>query len=516
MGGMRALALLLLVAAPAAADVVLADLFSELVVLQRQKRIPIWGRADPGEGVAVTFQGQTASTTTGRDGRWRVEIGPFEALAARPLTVTGKNTIRIERVFVGEVWVCSGQSNMAFSVQRSEGAQEELEGLVNPRLMLYTVKRRVAGEPQESAGGRWVRASPETVAKFSAVAYYFGKRLRSTLAIPVGLIHSSWGGTPAEAWTRRETLARDPVLRPIVERWDRALAEGPQREQAWKRSLDRWKQQAEAARAAGRPAPRRPRPPLGPNHPHRASGLFDGMIAPVIPFAIRGAIWYQGESNAGRAEQYRTLFPAMIRDWRAAWGQGDFPFYFVQLANFRPIVTEPGDSAWAELRDAQRFALKEKNTAMAVTIDIGAADDIHPRNKREVGRRLALAALANLYREELGDKPVPVEAGPLYESHRRKGNRLVVRFRFVGGGLRTRNGDPLSGFTIAGKKMRFLQAQARIEGDTVVVWHPRLKRPAAVRYAWADNPVCNLVNAEGLPASPFRTDDRPGLTAGKR
>jgi len=509
------LAFLLLVASPAAADVVLADLFTELVVLQRQKKVPVWGRADPGEKVTVTLDGQTASTTAGADGRWRVEIGPFEALAARPMTVTGKNTVRIERVYVGEVWVCSGQSNMAFSVQRAEGAKEELADLVNPRLFLYSVKHRVAGEPQEAAGGKWVRASPETVASFSAVAYYFGKRLRDHLAIPVGLIHTSWGGTPAEAWTRRETLLGDPALKPIVDRWDQALADWPKQQQAWKLSLEKWKQQVQTARAVGRRPPRRPRPPLGPHHPHRASGLFNAMVAPVIPFAIRGTIWYQGESNAGRAEQYRTLFPAMIRDWRAAWSQGDFPFYFVQLANFRPIVATPGDSAWAELRDAQRFALKEKNTAMAVTIDIGAANDIHPRNKQEVGRRLALAALANLYRDDLDDEPAPVWAGPLYESHTVEGNKVILRFRF-GNGLRARGDDPLIGFSIAGADKRFLWAHARIEGNTVIVRHPRIKAPVAVRYGWADNPICNLVNADGLPASPFRTDDWPGVTTGKR
>ena len=498
---LKAIVAFFLCAAPAVADVALADLFGELVVLQRGRKVPVWGTADEGEKVTVSFEGQSASTTAGKDGRWRVELGPFDPVAARPMTVTGKNTIVLARVFVGEVWVCSGQSNMAWPLSRTEGAKEELAELVNPRLFLYTVRRRVSGEPVHAAGGKWARASPKSVAGFSAVAYYFGKQLRAELGVPVGLIHASWGGTPAEAWTRRKALAAHEELQPILHRWDRALKIHPSAFATWKKAVAQWKEDGSRGR--------RPQPPLGPNHSHRASGLFHGMIAPLVPFAIRGVIWYQGESNAPRAEQYRTLFPAMIRDWRDAWGQGDFPFYFVQLANWRASRPEPGESAWAELREAQLRTLAEPNTAMAVTIDIGMANDIHPRNKRDVGLRLARFAQTELYGADL------VASGPLYESHTIKRERVTVRLRSARG-LRARGGDPLSGFAIAGEDRKFHWANARIEGETVIVTHPRVPKPTAVRYAWADNPVCNLVNAAGLPASPFRTDDWPGITAGRR
>ena len=498
---MRTLLAFLLACAPAAADVKLADMFSDLAVLQQGIKVPIWGTADAGEKVTVHFNHETASTVADADGRWMVKLGPFDPVAALPLTVIGKNKIELRRVFVGEVWVCSGQSNMQWALAQTDGAKEELAELNNPRLFLYTVQRRVSVEPVESAKGKWLRASPETCRHFSAVAYYFGKRLREELSIPVGLVHASWGGTPAEAWTRRETLAAHEELQPILTRWDALLASHPKRMEAWKSQVARWKQ--------GGSKGRRPQPPPGPNHPHRAAGLFGGMIAPIVPYGIRGAIWYQGESNAGRAEQYRTLFPVMIRDWRSAWKQGDFPFYFVQLANWRAVREQPAESAWAELREAQMLALKEPNTGMAVTIDIGDAKDIHPRNKRDVGERLAAHALQKLHGRKV------VASGPSYAGFDIADGQVTIRFR-RGPALQARNDKPLTGFAIAGADKKFRWAQARIVGDTVVVSHPEVPRPAAVRYAWADNPVCNLINAAGLPASPFRTDDWPMTTAGKR
>jgi sialate O-acetylesterase len=378
---------------------------------------------------------------------------------------------------------------MQWPLKLTDGAQKELAELNNPRLFLYSVRRFVSGKPLAEAKGKWQRVSPENAANFSAVAYYFGKALRESKAIPIGLIHASWGGTPAESWTTRATLEKHHATRPIVQRWDKVLADHPAALAAW--------------RAADKKT-RAKRPPVGPRSPHRASGLFNGMIAPVIPYAIKGVIWYQGESNAGRAEQYRTLFPAMIRDWRAAWGQGDFPFLFVQLANFGAMQPQPGESAWAELREAQTLALKEPNTGMAVTIDIGAARDIHPRNKRDVGQRLAMFAMGAF-------EP----AGPLFSEAQFHENEVTLQFQWSEG-LRARRDDPLFGFAIAGADKKFYWAHARIEGETVVVSHPRVKKPAAVRYAWADNPHCNLENRSGIPASPFRTDTWPGVTAGKR
>jgi sialate O-acetylesterase len=491
----------LLLALLLCADVQVADMFGDLMVLQQGIKVPVWGTADPGEKVTVTFDNQTASVKTGRDGRWEVRIGPFDPVAAVPMTVQGKNKVVFARVFVGEVWICSGQSNMQWPLAATDGAEEELRTLVNNRLFLYTVKRRVAGQPVHTAQGRWVRASKQTCKEFSAVAYYFGKKLREELAIPVGLIHASWGGTPAEAWTRRRALDRHEQTKPILRRWDQALADYNRNVDKWRLDVERWKKEGKKGR--------RPAMPLGPNHPHRPSGPFNGMIEPVIPYAMRGVIWYQGESNATRANQYRTLFPAMIRDWRAAWGQGEFAFYYVQLANWRAIKPEPTDSAWAELRESQLYALREPNTGMAVTIDIGDAKDIHPRNKKDVGGRLARIALARLYGKEV------VDSGPLFDGHQIEKGRIRIRFLHATG-LTTRNEDPLRGFAICGKDFKWRWAHAVIDNETVVASHPQIATPVAVRYAWADNPVCNLVNGAGLPASPFRTDLLKGLTEDRR
>jgi len=304
------------------------------------------------------------------------------------------------------------------------------------------------------------------------VAYYFGRELHETLKVPIGLVHSSWGGTPAEAWTPTAALRAEASLAPL---------------------LEQWKQRITDARAKGAKDPSL--------HHHHPGNLYRGMIAPLVPLSIRGAIWYQGESNAGRAWEYRTLFPVMIRAWREVWGRPDLPFHFVQLANFRKVEPQPGDSAWAELRDAQQHTLRTvPHTGMAVTIDIGEAGDIHPKNKQDVGRRLARQALHAQY----GKAAVP--SGPLYREHAHVGAKVTIHFDHVGDGLAARDGETLLGFTIAGEDRKFVPATARIEGETVVVFSPQVPKPAAVRYAWADNPVCNLVNAEGLPASPFRTD----------
>jgi sialate O-acetylesterase len=485
----------------------LAGVFGDRMVLQRDRPIAVWGRADPGEAVKVSFHGATATATADAEGRWKVVFGPFLASGDREMVVEGKNRVAILAA-VGDLWLCSGQSNMGFPLRAAADAEKELADAADPRLRLYTVPARVAGEPQEEVAGQWQVCAPDTARDFSAVAYFFGRCLREHEGIPVGLVHASWGGTPAESWVRPRALADHPHLRPILAAWDEAMAAAPRGKTEFEAALAAWQVQAEAARKAGLPSPRRPAPPLGPDHPFRPGALFHGMVAPLAPMSFAGVIWYQGESNAGRAEQYRTLFPALIADWRAAFDRPHLPFLFVQLASFGPVVAEPGESAWAELRDAQRLALQLPATAMAVAVDIGDPADIHPRNKREVGRRLALAARALRGEDVVG-------SGPLYESHARDGERIVVRFRHAAG-LAARDGDPLLGFTVAGPDRRFHRAHAVVAGDTVTVWHPRVNDPQAVRYAWADSPVCNLVNGAGLPASPFRTDDWPGVTAGRR
>ena len=505
--------LLVVVATPALADVTLPPIFSDNMVIQRDAPFVIWGTSDPAEKVTVEFDHRTGTTTADNDGHWRIEMEPFLVTAQRELVVRAKNTITLKGVCVGDVWVCSGQSNMAWPVSRSMNAKQEIATSENFRLRLFTMHNRVSAEPQTDFAPKqrgWSRCDPTTVGSFSAVAYYFGRVVREDLGIPVGLIVTAWGGTPAESWTRREELLAHDECQPIVERWDKVVADYPAALAKHKLAVKAWED---------RKIGRRPRKPPGPLHPHRASGLWNGMVQPLTPMCIKGFLWYQGESNVGRAEQYGTLFPAMIRNWRASWDQGDLPFLFVQLANFRPVQREPVQSAWAELRDAQRRTLSLPKTAMAVTIDIGEAGDIHPKNKQEVGRRLALAARALAYPKEMESKiegPL-VYSGPLCVQIDYIEDKAHLSFMHLGrGGLQTRNNDPLRGFTIAGKDKVFRLAHARIQNNQVILSHPDIGKVAAVRYGWADNPVCNLVNAEGLPASPFRSDTWPGLTAGKR
>jgi sialate O-acetylesterase len=499
---------------PSGADVKLPALFSDNMVLQRDRVVPVWGTAGAGEQVTVTLGEAQATTTANQEGQWRVQLpaqpagGPFE------LTVAGKNTLTLHNVLIGEVWIASGQSNMEWPVSLSLHPEQEIAAANYPQIRLFGVKHTVASQPRQDTEGTWVECTPQTVAGFSAVAYFFGRDLHQALGVPVGLIKTAWGGTPAESWISRPTLEAHPDLKGLVERWDavrlQALEDYVGAVDQYFQQVARWVQNAQSSGLLT-PMPAAPGLPGILQNPWRASGLYNGMIAPLIPYALRGAIWYQGESNANRAYQYRTLFPALIQDWRRAWGQGDFPFLFVQLANFTAPPAEPGESDWAELREAQSMALALPNTGMAVAIDLGEADNIHPPNKQEVGRRLALAARAIAY-----GQPV-VYSGPLYQSMAVEGHSIRLWFRHLGGGLVAQGGGPLRGFAIAGADRKFVWAEARIEGETVVVHSDQVPQPVAVRYAWANNPEgCNLFNQAGLPASPFRTDDWPGVTVNNR
>jgi len=465
-----ALVFLLLTMRPlsARAEVRLPHLLGDEMVLQRERPIPIWGTADPGETVAVEFAGRRATTNADAKGAWRVTLEPLPAGGPYEMTVRGKNTRTLRDILIGEVWVCSGQSNMQWPVEWSANAQEEIANAHYPRIRLFTVPPTIASEPLSDVGGAWVACSPQTIPSFSAVAYFFGRALHRELGVPVGLINASWGGTTAEAWTSHPTLAANPDFAPILARVH------------------------------------------ADDDPNKPSVLFNGMIHPLLPFAIRGAIWYQGESNVGRAYQYRSLFPALIRDWRAAWGEGDFPFLFVQLANFGDPQTKPGDSDWAELREAQMRALSLPNTAMASAIDLGDALDIHPKNKQDVGERLALCALATAFGREIE------YSGPLYTGMSVEGNAIRLRFDHVAHGLIAKGSETLEGFAVAGADRRWVWANARIEGDTVVVSSPEVPHPVAVRYGWHHNPRGNLYNSVGLPTSPFRTDEWEGVTARNR
>lgn len=509
----RPLVLLLVlaaVAAPAAtpvrADVRPHPLFGPGAVLQRGARVPIYGTADEGEEVTVRFQGREAKARASQGGAWSVALENLEAGGPFPLVIAGKNTVNVPDVLVGEVWVCSGQSNMAFPVSRSGCGPAAIAGSADPLLRLLQVPRKPSPTPQAELVASWKAAGPETVGTFSAVGYAFGRDLRKALKVPVGLIDSSVGGTPAEAWTSRPALEADPDLRGV-------LAADAQRIEAYPEALkkfDRTKAaHAEAAARARRDkvkVPTAPRPPAGPDSPQRPAVLFNGMIAPLQPYAIRGAIWYQGESNSGRAYQYEHLMTTMIRTWREAWGLGEFPFLVVQLAPFHEIKPEPSESTWAELREAQRRLTRSvPKVGLAVITDVGDPKDIHPTAKFPVGARLALLARSIAYGEAI------VGSGPEYESMSVAGDRATIRFRSVGGGL-VAEGGTLKGFTVAGEDRRFVPAEAEIQGETVVVHAPGVAKPFAVRYGWADYPVVNLRNAEGLLASPFRTDDFPMTT----
>jgi sialate O-acetylesterase len=498
------------------AEVKLHALFADHMVLQQGVKAPVWGTADPGEQVRITLGSVTAQATADAEGRWKVELGPLEAGGPLEMTASGKNTLTLHDVAVGEVWICSGQSNMEMAVGNSPRAwggvynsEQEIAAGNYPMIRQFTVKKAVAGKPQSDVAGEWLVASPQTVGEFTAAGYFFGREIHKALGVPVGLIHTSWGGTPAESWTSQQTLLSDPELAGIVESREKELVEYPQALDKYRDQLSEWRKASRQAEDEGKIVPQ---PPKFPNDPRsnpwrRVSGLYNAMLAPLIPYAMRGAIWYQGEANADRAYQYRKLFPAMIQDWRRAWGEGDFPFLFVQLANFNQDYAPK--TSWAELREAQTMTLSLPKTGMAVTADIGDPNDIHPKNKQEVGRRLALAAEAIAYGKDV------VYSGPVYESMKVEGNRIRLSFTHVDGGLRGKS-NPLKSFEIAGADRKFEAAQAKIEGKTVVVHSAKVAQPVAVRYAWADNPECSLYNKAGLPAVPFRSDDWPGVTEGKK
>ena len=645
------------------ADVSVPSIIGDNMVLQAGMRVRIWGKASPGERVAVSFDAKSARATTDQQGRWEAFIGPFKAGGPFELMIKGANTLTFRNVLVGEVWVCSGQSNMEWPLINAKGGAEEVTRANYPEIRLFTVEKNTASSPLDNVKGHWVITTPDQVGQFSAVGYFFGRELFQQLKVPIGLIHTSWGGTPAESWTSYAALSASPELKPIVDRYEESLNSLPQRQADYVRlmtkceqdnlyadpgnkgealgsanpSLDTtdwkkmnlpqyfetvgldidgavwfrkvvevspgwagkdlvlnltpiddydttyfngtriggigketpdsyakprrytvpgmlvhagrnvisvrvfdsagnggfagagamsltpvgakesegiqlegvWEYKVEVAFAPKHPDwGSRPQAP-GPNNQNSPSVLYNAMLAPLTPYAIRGAIWYQGETNAGRAYQYRTLFPVMIRDWRRSWDEGDFPFYFVQLANYQAAKPEPGESDWAELREAQTMTLREAHTGMAVIIDIGDPNDIHPRNKLDVGHRLALWALAETYHQ-------PLEySGPLYDAVSIEGDKVRIRFSHATG-LKTSDGQSPKSFAIAGADHNFYWADTRIEGDTVVVSSARVPNPVAVRYAWADNPTVNLYNGANLPASPFRTDNWKGLTADRK
>ena len=490
------------------ADVKLPGIFSDHMVLQRNVRVTVWGWADPGEKITVTIAGQTRTTTADASGQWKLKLGKISADSPLTLTVAGHNTIVIQDVLVGEVWLASGQSNMQLSVNDVTNAWQEKASAKFPQIRGFFVERRPAITPQTNCGGKWVVCSPETVGSFSAAAYFFGRELHQQLGGPVGLVQASWGGTPIETWSSMKSMEAKPELSPVLESWKKTLH--PYDEAAaqaqYAQALDTWTNNAEKFKSEGKTVPPPPQkkgdPRWDKNYP---ANLFNGMIAPIIPYAIRGGIWYQGENNAANdlAKLYSIQLSLMIQDWRQRWDEGDFPFAWVQLPNFHPRTTnvvEINYSGWCVIREEMLKTLAVKNTGMAITVDVGEANNIHPKNKQAVGHRLALWALAKVY-----GKAIPY-SGPLPDGYKIKGNKIILSFQHTDGGLVAKDGE-LKGFAIAGEDHRWVAGKARTEGNKVIVSSPEVESPKALRYAWAANPDCNLFNGAGLPASPFRTDN---------
>jgi sialate O-acetylesterase len=495
---------------PARGDVTLPALFGSHMVLQRDMKDRVWGKAAPGEEVSVSINGQTKTAKAGDDGKWSVTLDPMPAGGPHTMTVAGKNKVELDDVLVGEVWLCSGQSNMQWAVNQANDGDLEALTAKFPKIRLISVPQVGTQEPQDDFKGKWEVCSPETAKGFSAVGYLFGRLIHQALDVPVGLIDDAWGGSACEAWVKRDVLEKDENYRPMMERWRNVEYQAPNAIADYKRRMEEWKQAAESAKSSGQKPPAQP---LNPENQlkgnSRPGNIYNGVLKPTIGYGLRGVIWYQGESNASRAYQYRNLFPLMIKSWRDEWGIGDFSFYWVQLADFMAEKSEPAESAWAELREAQTLtADKLPHTGEAVIIDIGEGKDIHPKNKQGVANRLARWALAHDYKVE-----VPHHS-PRYKSMEKQGNKFVLTFSHADNGFQTFDVNEPRGFAIAGDDRKFVWAKAKAVGkDKIEVWSDSISEPAAVRYAWADNPVCNVYSKEGLPLTPFRTDDWPGVTA---
>jgi sialate O-acetylesterase len=543
-------------------------IFGDHMVLQRDGMVPLWGTADPGETVTVTAGAAKGTATADTAGKWVVKLSNLPA-STTPIdvTVAGKNTLTFHDVLVGDVWVCSGQSNMEFGI-KAFMKKEDLEKTANPLIRLFMVPKLVAPNPAGDIGpapamapkiGHWMVCSPETLAQggewsgFPAVAYYFGREVQAFTNQPVGLIGSCWGGTRINSWTSLEALQSNPAMASLAKgaadfrdhydqikttyetttlpQWNATLAKWNEDNKAaldaYTQAQKEWGEAAKTAAANHQPAPPRPvppKPPRGPVDPvhsnQTSTGLYNGMIAPLIPYGIKGVVWYQGEANGDQPDFYRIALPLLINDWRKNWNQGDFPFLVVQLPNFMQRKPAPSESTWAGVREAQADALSLPNTGVAVTIDLGEAGNIHPADKQDVGQRLGLVARHVAY----GQKD-DVYTGPTFKSSAVEGNKIRLTFDNVGGGLvigkapdyfySVEKNPPapelskLEGFAIAGADGKYVWANATIDGSTVVVSADEVTAPVNVRYAWADNPACNLYNKEGLPAAPFRTDTPP-------
>ncbi|MBE7177382.1 MAG: sialate O-acetylesterase [Mucilaginibacter polytrichastri] len=457
------------------ADVKLPTLVGDHMVLQRGKPITVWGWADPGEDVSVILGPEKGRVKTPASGMWTLKLKAMPAGGPYTMTIKGKNSITLSDILLGDVWICSGQSNMEFEVQSSDNGEQEIKNAPNPKIRLFIVKRLTSTVPLHDVSGKWTVCDTASVRHFSAVGFFFGRKLQKDLNIPIGLVETNWGGTVAETWISPDGLKGEPTF--------------------GERSANLASADSVALKDKPNDAP---------------TLLYNSMVYPLLNLGITGAIWYQGESNAPRAYQYRDIFPRLIKDWRSKFAQGDFPFYWVQLANFKKKLTEPAPSDWAEIREAQDMTLSLKNTGMVTAIDIGNPDDIHPTNKQDVGLRLALVALKNNYGKKLA-----VWTGPRKTKVEFKDGAAFVHFDQP---LSLRNGQTPDGFQLAGDDQKFSWAKAiMVDKQTVKVTAAGVSKPVSVRYAWEDDPEnANLMNAGKLPAFPFRSDTWKGMTADKK
>jgi sialate O-acetylesterase len=503
----------------ALADLRLPSFFSDNMVLQRDKPVSIWGWAEPKTEVHVLLHGKLEKTMADEQGTWRVALPAMKANSegANLVIENQSDRLEIKNVLIGEVWFASGQSNMAFVLKNSQDATEDIAAAKHPGIRMFLATNTPASEPQSDIEGSWSVCTPETAGSFSAVAYFFAKKIHEETGLPVGIIKSCWGGKRCECYTSREAMLSNEHGKKMIAELDEQSAkfDSAGAKEKYQVQLEKWQKQSAQIRAenkgkeksAQKRIPRRPQPPKAPNRNEgNPTVLYNGMIHPFVGYTMRGAIWYQGEANCrtNLAPIYQEMFTLMIEDWRARWND-DFAFYFVQLANFKKPTVEPGiDSEWATVQNQQRLTLELPGTGMATINDVGAANDIHPKDKKTVGQRLARWALKNQYGQNV------VVSGPLFESTKLEGDRAIVKFTHLGNGLSTRDGKSPQRFELAGADKKWHWATAKIEGDSVVCTSPAVPKPVAVRYAWAANPEgANLINSEGLPASLFRSDDWP-------
>jgi len=478
----------------------LASLFADGAVLQRDRLLSVWGSAQPGAPVSVQFAGQTTTTTADELGRWETFLSPLEAhITGRDLIVTSRDRkIVRSNVVVGEVWLCAGQSNMAWPLRADPRAEQVVSQADFPLIRHFKTANRTMEKPADQVEGSWEPCTPETAGSFTALGYYFARDLYRKLNVPIGLINSTWGGTSIAAWMSPSALKAFPH---VTERWSGILADLPRRTAEYEKERAEFQRRAAEARETGAEFNwrRYPRPPPGPGTREAPSGIFNGMIAPLIPYSMAGILWYQGEGDSGNAARYAEMFPALIEDWRKRWDAQDMPFYFVQLPNYEWTYDRSG-MKWAEFRAAQMQALSLPSTGAAIIIDGATPDDGHPPDKTDVGLRLARLAAVRYYQIESGDA-----CGPLLQSAVRNGNTVVLRFTEASSGLKA-VGNSLAGFELAGPDGLFTEARAVLEKDTVLVLASTLPEPVAVRYAWRNNPPASLRNGEGLPASPFSVE----------